>query len=189
MPASHKPDSQSYVLLHDELAERCVLFESIGSIFVLLGERECGDRPQGRSPATRPADPPSPEVWCHLESEADSQRSDTLRPPSLPTSASKDVSMRCASHCTKADATDKAQLLTVPPNAFAFFAIIANSWHSDRTHERPKVSSRTRHLPEPVRSSAPRDPGRPAPPAPPPSRTDSSTSSAASSSSRSGTSS
>lgn len=48
--------------------------------------------------------------------------------------------MRYASHCTKADATDKAQLLTVPPNAFAFFAIIGNSWHSDRTHERPKVS-------------------------------------------------
>ncbi|TNY17115.1 phthalate transporter [Rhodotorula diobovata] len=30
----------------------------------------------------------------------------------------------------------KAQLLTVPPNAFAAIVIIANSWHSDRTKER-----------------------------------------------------
>ncbi|GJN89408.1 hypothetical protein Rhopal_002388-T1 [Rhodotorula paludigena] len=30
-----------------------------------------------------------------------------------------------------------AQLLTVPPNAFAFFIIIGNAWHSDRTKERP----------------------------------------------------
>ncbi|GAA5984017.1 hypothetical protein JCM5350_004993 [Sporobolomyces pararoseus] len=29
------------------------------------------------------------------------------------------------------------QLLTVFPNVFAFFVIIANSWHSDRTKERP----------------------------------------------------
>ncbi|GAA6006099.1 hypothetical protein JCM10207_000522 [Rhodosporidiobolus poonsookiae] len=29
------------------------------------------------------------------------------------------------------------QLLTVPPNAFAFFVIIGNAWHSDRTKERP----------------------------------------------------
>ncbi|KAI5476239.1 hypothetical protein MNV49_007939 [Pseudohyphozyma bogoriensis] len=30
-----------------------------------------------------------------------------------------------------------SQLMTVPPNAFAFFVIIGNSWHSDRTKERP----------------------------------------------------
>lgn len=29
------------------------------------------------------------------------------------------------------------QLLTVFPNVFAFFVIIFNSWHSDRTKERP----------------------------------------------------
>ncbi|WWD00945.1 hypothetical protein V866_007883 [Kwoniella sp. B9012] len=32
----------------------------------------------------------------------------------------------------------KAQLLTVPPNAFAFFVIIGNSWWSDRRKERPR---------------------------------------------------
>ncbi|WVQ99099.1 hypothetical protein IAU59_006231 [Kwoniella sp. CBS 9459] len=32
----------------------------------------------------------------------------------------------------------KAQLLTVPPNAFAFFVIIGNSWWSDRRRERPR---------------------------------------------------
>ncbi|WVQ83899.1 hypothetical protein IAT38_006043 [Cryptococcus sp. DSM 104549] len=31
----------------------------------------------------------------------------------------------------------KAQLLTVPPNAFAFFIIIGNSWVSDKRKERP----------------------------------------------------
>lgn len=30
-----------------------------------------------------------------------------------------------------------AQLQTVWPNVFAFFVIIGNSWHSDRTKERP----------------------------------------------------
>lgn len=30
------------------------------------------------------------------------------------------------------------QLLTVPPNAFAFFVIIFNSWSSDRFRERPR---------------------------------------------------
>lgn len=34
---------------------------------------------------------------------------------------------------------DQAQLLTVPPNAFAFFVIIGNAWHSDRKKERPLV--------------------------------------------------
>lgn len=33
--------------------------------------------------------------------------------------------------------TDKGQLLTVPPNAFAFFVIIGNAWWSDRRRERP----------------------------------------------------
>ncbi|WVR05046.1 hypothetical protein IAU60_002058 [Kwoniella sp. DSM 27419] len=32
----------------------------------------------------------------------------------------------------------KAQLLTVPPNAFAFFVIIGNAWWSDRRRERPR---------------------------------------------------
>ncbi|KAM0746369.1 MFS transporter-like protein [Meredithblackwellia eburnea MCA 4105] len=31
----------------------------------------------------------------------------------------------------------QAQALTIAPNVFAFFAIIGNSWHSDRTKERP----------------------------------------------------
>ncbi|GAA6062885.1 hypothetical protein JCM10212_002107 [Sporobolomyces blumeae] len=31
----------------------------------------------------------------------------------------------------------KAQLMTVPPNVFAFCVIVFNSWHSDRTRERP----------------------------------------------------
>ncbi|KAM0746370.1 major facilitator superfamily transporter [Meredithblackwellia eburnea MCA 4105] len=31
----------------------------------------------------------------------------------------------------------KSQAMTVPPNVFAFFVIIGNSWHSDRTKERP----------------------------------------------------
>lgn len=31
----------------------------------------------------------------------------------------------------------EAQLLTVPPNVFAFFVIIGNAWHSDRKRERP----------------------------------------------------
>jgi hypothetical protein len=39
-----------------------------------------------------------------------------------------------------ADGPDAAQLLTVPPNAFAFFVIIGNAWHSDRKKERPAVS-------------------------------------------------
>lgn len=33
-----------------------------------------------------------------------------------------------------------AQLLTVPPNVFAFFIIIGNAWHSDKKKERPAVS-------------------------------------------------
>ncbi|SCV70847.1 BQ2448_3609 [Microbotryum intermedium] len=32
----------------------------------------------------------------------------------------------------------KAQLMTVPPNIVAFFVILANAMHSDRTRERPK---------------------------------------------------